>query len=225
MVPDDGGHRPTGRNRAAGGPGPRMIHRVRRAACTPPHGPGDDRSAPPEGRKRALTAMIGGDRAMPRPSPPVPPPVQPPAQPLSSPSAPGGIRTHHLEDLCVVAPAPELREQLKEQFHRLREQAPGLLAEHLGLKPPEHVGFNDGLIFPGTYYPVGTTAAVARRAALDRSPLRGGVLRRCLRRTDLHRRGGRGPLRDAAGPRRLRRFGEWRPVRHPPTRGPWRTMP
>jgi immune inhibitor A len=31
------------------------------------------------------------------------------------------------------------------------------------------------LIFPGTYYPTGTTAAVAQRAALDRAPLRGTV--------------------------------------------------
>lgn len=82
---------------------------------------------------------------------------------------------HRMDDLCVVAPAPELKEQLKEQFEHLLEQAPEILAHQLTLRAPEHVGLNDGLIYPGTYYPVGTTAEVARRAALDRAPLRGTV--------------------------------------------------
>lgn len=82
---------------------------------------------------------------------------------------------HRMDDLCVVSPAPELKEELKEQFEHLRENAPDLLARQLSLRAPEHVGLNDGLIYPGTYYPVGTTAAVAQRAALDRAPLRGTV--------------------------------------------------
>ncbi|WP_082817118.1 M6 family metalloprotease domain-containing protein [Janibacter terrae] len=92
---------------------------------------------------------------------------------------PRTIRPHRVDDLCVVAPDPELNEQLKEQFQRLREQVRdqelGTLADHLTLKAPDHVGFDDGLIFPGTYFPTGTTAAVAQRAALDRAPLRGDV--------------------------------------------------
>src|SRR5690606_27804760 len=45
------------------------------------------------------------------------------------------------------------------------------------LKPREQnrVGFNDGLIFPGSYFPVGTPARLVRSAAADRAPLRGDV--------------------------------------------------
>ena len=80
---------------------------------------------------------------------------------------------HHMDDLCVVSPSPELEDKLKEQFENLIEQAPESLAHRLARRSPHHVGLNDGLIFPGTYYPTGTTAAVAQRAALDRAPLHG----------------------------------------------------
>ena len=86
------------------------------------------------------------------------------------------VPVHHVDDLCVVAPAPDLNEKMKEQFERLRKRAPGLLSHQLIRGgPPQHVGLNDGLIYPGTYFPTGTTAAVAQRAALDRAPLRGTV--------------------------------------------------
>lgn len=82
---------------------------------------------------------------------------------------------HRMDDLCVVAPAPELRDKLAEQFAKLQARAAELVGRNLSLQAPTHVGLNDGLIFPGTYYPVGTTAAVAQRAALDRAPLRGAL--------------------------------------------------
>ncbi len=85
------------------------------------------------------------------------------------------IRAHHTDDLCVVAPAPEVKEKLVEQFERLRGRASALVGRNISLTGPDHVGLNDGLIFPGTYYPVGTTAAVAQRAALERAPLSGVV--------------------------------------------------
>ena len=43
-------------------------------------------------------------------------------------------------------------------------------------KPYKPVGFNDGLIYPGDTFPLGTTAAVARSAAANLSPLT-GILR------------------------------------------------
>jgi len=88
---------------------------------------------------------------------------------------PLAVRAHHLDDLCVVAPAPDLKEKLVDQFERLRNRASALVGRNLSLTGPEHVGLNDGLIYPGTYYPVGTTAAVAQRAALERAPLSGIV--------------------------------------------------
>ncbi len=85
------------------------------------------------------------------------------------------VRAHHTDDLCVVAPAPDLKEKLVDQFERLRGRASALVGRNLTLAGTDHVGLNDGLIFPGTYYPVGTTAAVAQRAALERAPLTGAV--------------------------------------------------
>ena len=85
------------------------------------------------------------------------------------------VHPHHVDDLCVVAPSPELKEKLVDQFERLRNRAADLVGRNISLRTPDHVGLNDGLIYPGTYYPVGTTAEVARRAALDRAPLRGPV--------------------------------------------------
>jgi immune inhibitor A len=85
------------------------------------------------------------------------------------------VHPHHVDDLCVVAPAPEVKERLIDQFNRLRNRAAELVGRNISLTTPSYVGLNDGLIYPGTYYPLGTTAAVARRAALDRAPLRGTV--------------------------------------------------
>ena len=85
------------------------------------------------------------------------------------------VYPHNVDDLCVVAPAPEVKERLVDQFNRLRNRAAELVGRNISLRAPSHVGLNDGLIYPGTYYPLGTTAAVARRAAMDRAPLRGTV--------------------------------------------------
>lgn len=85
------------------------------------------------------------------------------------------VRPHHVEDLCVVAPAPDVKDKLVDQFDRIRKRSAELVGRNLTLASPHHVGLNDGLIYPGTYYPTGTTAAVAQRAALEKSPLRGTV--------------------------------------------------
>jgi immune inhibitor A len=85
------------------------------------------------------------------------------------------VHPHRIDDLCAVAPAPEVKEKLIDQFERLRGRAADLVGRNMSLRGPSHVGLNDGLIYPGTYYPLGTTAAVARRAALERAPLRGVI--------------------------------------------------
>lgn len=75
---------------------------------------------------------------------------------------------------CCVAPAPDLAEKLKTQLEKLRARA-GMLAPMLRVRQPERIGFNDGLIYPGSQFPVGTPAAVARSSGADRAPLRGDV--------------------------------------------------
>jgi immune inhibitor A len=74
-----------------------------------------------------------------------------------------------------VAPDPELKGRLDARFRELREGAHEMLAPRLRFSEPTHAGYNDGLLYPGTYYPVGTTLEVARSAALERAPLRGTV--------------------------------------------------
>src|SRR5205823_3144628 len=74
---------------------------------------------------------------------------------------------------CLIAPSPELKAKLDEEMRKLKAQAEkGILANKIKLgtdyKP---VGFNDGLIYPGTMFPVGTSAALARSAAANRAPL------------------------------------------------------
>lgn len=85
------------------------------------------------------------------------------------------VAPHRMEDICLVAPSPELRDELRDQFEKLKAGASQLVRESLTMRETTHVGLNDGLIYPGTYYPVGTTASVAQRGALERAPLRGTV--------------------------------------------------
>ena len=102
-------------------------------------------------------------------------------------------------DRCLVAPSPELQEKIKARFHELTARADGgaavrgkagakkkgkaakgdsvdeLVASMLRIKHQTAIGMNDGLIIPGTYFPVGTPARVVRNAALNRAPLTGTV--------------------------------------------------
>ena len=76
---------------------------------------------------------------------------------------------------CMIAPSPELKEKLDEEMQRLKEQlGDTVLANKVTIgsdyKP---VGLNDGLIYPGTMFPVGTSAELARSAAANRAPLSG----------------------------------------------------
>jgi immune inhibitor A len=78
-------------------------------------------------------------------------------------------------DRCLVPPHPELRERMRRELERLRAGADPIVGRALGFEAPNRMGFNDGLIIPGTYFPDATPAAVVRRAAAERAPLRGPV--------------------------------------------------
>jgi len=78
-------------------------------------------------------------------------------------------------DRCVVAPSPELSEQIKSELARRRKAlkaVPGALLTVRQATPP---GFNDGLIYPGSVFPLGTPVSVVRNAAASRAPLSGAV--------------------------------------------------
>ncbi|HRP88739.1 MAG TPA: M6 family metalloprotease domain-containing protein [Edaphocola sp.] len=76
---------------------------------------------------------------------------------------------------CMIGPSPELKKKISAELKKLRSANKGLITERIGVIPQSKVGFNDGLIYPGTMYPTGTSAAVARSGAAERAPLSGTV--------------------------------------------------
>jgi len=87
----------------------------------------------------------------------------------------GGIRGAMDVDCYRVAPHPDLRKKIMKEFHDIKKNASESLSAILTTQESRPCGFNDGLIYPGTSFPTGTPAHVARSAAADRSPLRGTV--------------------------------------------------
>ena len=74
---------------------------------------------------------------------------------------------------CLVAPHPDLKAQIDQAVRELRGAAGGLLGHMLVAREKTAAGLNDGLIVPGSYFPVGTPLARVRSAAAERAPLRG----------------------------------------------------
>jgi immune inhibitor A len=80
-----------------------------------------------------------------------------------------------LGDRCCVAPSPQLRERIRELMRSINETAGVAVGGRVVFQPQQRPGFNDGLIIPGTEYPLGTPLGHARRGAATRAPLRGTV--------------------------------------------------
>ncbi len=80
-----------------------------------------------------------------------------------------------LDDRCCVAPSPQLRERIRERLRGLNETRGIGLGGRVVVQTQRKPGFNDGLIIPGTEYPLGTPLRTVRRAAATRAPLRGDV--------------------------------------------------
>ncbi len=78
-------------------------------------------------------------------------------------------------ECCMVAPHPDLRDAIKRDLAHLRGTATGHMANLLQVRDRTSPGLNDGLIYPGDLYPLGTPLRIARAAAADRAPLRGTV--------------------------------------------------
>ncbi len=95
---------------------------------------------------------------------------RPPRAPLS-PGLPDA-----LDQRCVVAPHPDLEDKIRELVRKASGRLAGAVpAETLQLPPVSRPGFNDGLIIPGSHFPIGTPVGLVRSAAADRAPLRGIV--------------------------------------------------
>jgi immune inhibitor A len=81
----------------------------------------------------------------------------------------------HEDELCRVAPHPELAARMREELAKLQGTASPLMRSRLALKRTPRVGLDDGLIVPGNLLPLGSPPEVARNVAADRAPLRGDV--------------------------------------------------
>jgi immune inhibitor A len=79
-------------------------------------------------------------------------------------------------ELCAVAPAPELKERIEKEIAEIRSNSTSVVSSLARAAEPNRPGYNDGLIFPPDSFPLGTSLATIRNAALERTPLR-GVLR------------------------------------------------
>lgn len=75
----------------------------------------------------------------------------------------------------MVSLRPDLTEELRQNFENITRSVAPSIANILKLQAKRFPGLNDGLIIPGSYYPSGTPLSIVRRAALNRSPLRGTV--------------------------------------------------
>ena len=77
---------------------------------------------------------------------------------------------------CMIAPSPEIREQLKKELRRLKELSSNeMLSNLLTPKQQTRLGLNDGLIYPGNVFPICTSAAAVRTRSAQRAPLRGNI--------------------------------------------------
>jgi immune inhibitor A len=76
---------------------------------------------------------------------------------------------------CVVAPHPALQARIRSQLSALRASTGGILTSMLQFHEPQRPGFNDGIIYPPSYFPAGALATLIRSAPPQRAPLRGAL--------------------------------------------------
>lgn len=74
---------------------------------------------------------------------------------------------------CLISPHPKLKKKLKKQLEKFKKSAGDLIfANNITITAPVRPGFNDGLIYPGSTFPLGTALTTVRGARLSK-PLRG----------------------------------------------------
>lgn len=87
----------------------------------------------------------------------------------------GRYEPSDLHERCCVAPSPLLRDRIRERLRSLGADRDLSVGGRVVVETQKRPGFNDGLIIPGTEFPLGTSVRTIRRAAAARAPLRGSV--------------------------------------------------
>ncbi len=80
---------------------------------------------------------------------------------------------------CMVTPHPDLKKKMMAEFKKLKastNKSRSFLVNKIKIGDLSRPGFNDGLIYPGSSFPLGSGPSLARSARLNRASL-SGVLR------------------------------------------------
>jgi immune inhibitor A len=89
-------------------------------------------------------------------------------------SRPNPVHADPLLQRCLVAPSPEARERLRVQLDTARAALGDDAVPFITVRQPTRIGMNDGVIIPGTMFPLGAAPELVRSAAARRN-LRGIV--------------------------------------------------
>jgi immune inhibitor A len=84
-------------------------------------------------------------------------------------------RRCHDDLRCLVAPAPQLNDRIRQEIKTLRSTNALFEGMRVRVGIPQRDGFNDGTIIPPEEFPLGTAPSAIRNAALERAPLHGIV--------------------------------------------------
>lgn len=77
---------------------------------------------------------------------------------------------------CMIGPSPELKKKLKADLKQVKRSLGTSVLSNL-IKPlaKSRLGFNDGLLKPGSVFALGTSAGAVRTRSATRAPLRGSL--------------------------------------------------
>ncbi len=76
---------------------------------------------------------------------------------------------------CMVSASPGLHKKIGNELKAADKALKSLPMGEVHAHRPQKFGLNDGLIIPGTEFPLGTPPATIKNAAAERAPLRGVV--------------------------------------------------
>lgn len=75
---------------------------------------------------------------------------------------------------CMIAPHPDLKKKMNIEIKKLtKETSKSILTNKIKFSEISAPGLNDGLVYPGEMFPLGTSLHAARSARLEKTPLRG----------------------------------------------------
>jgi immune inhibitor A len=80
------------------------------------------------------------------------------------------------KERCMIGPSPELKQKLKADLNQLKRDLGSSVLSNL-IKPlaKSRLGFNDGVLQPGSVFALGTSADAVRTRSAEKAPLQGNL--------------------------------------------------